>query len=90
MKALTRTLLLLAGLVASGVAIHRIYRSHLRTWMLTWGATPAEATDSLPGDDLLEAADIVATRAIEIDAPPCDKLECDRLLPARGQFPPAL
>ena len=70
MRTLARTLLLLAGLVASGVAIHRIYRSHLRTWVLTWGATPAEAAGSLPGDDLLEAADIVATRAIEIDAPP--------------------
>ena len=70
MKALARTLLLLASLLASAVAIDRLYRSQLRTWVLTWGATPAEAAGSLPGDDLLEAADIVATRAIEIDAPP--------------------
>ena len=38
---------------------------------LTWGATSEEATAPLPGDDLLAAADIVATpRAIRIDAPP--------------------
>jgi hypothetical protein len=70
MKTLARTLLLLASLLASAVAIDRLYRSQLRTWVLTWGATPAEAAGSLPGDDLLDAADIVATRAIEIDAPP--------------------
>ena len=70
MRTLARTLLMLAGLVASAVAIDRLYRSHLRTWLLTWGATPAEAADTLPGDELLESPDIVATRAIEIDAPP--------------------
>jgi hypothetical protein len=32
-------------------------------------ATAAEATRRLPGDDLLDPADIVATRAIGIDAP---------------------
>ena len=38
--------------------------------MLTWGATSSEAGARLPGDELLEEADGVATRAIEIDAPP--------------------
>jgi hypothetical protein len=38
--------------------------------VLTWGATAEEAAMALPGDDLLENADIVATRAIGIDAPP--------------------
>ena len=37
--------------------------------MLTWGATAEEAARGLPGDELLEPADIVATRAITIDAP---------------------
>jgi hypothetical protein len=37
---------------------------------LTWGATADEAARPLPGDDLLGAADIVATRAIGIEAPP--------------------
>jgi hypothetical protein len=37
--------------------------------VLTWGATDEEAGSSLPGDELLEAADGITTRAIEIDAP---------------------
>jgi len=41
----------------------------LRTRVLTWGATPAEAEARLPGDELLEDADGTATRAIAIDAP---------------------
>jgi hypothetical protein len=36
---------------------------------LTWGATADEAAARLPGDELLEDADGVATRAITIDAP---------------------
>jgi hypothetical protein len=41
----------------------------LRRPILTWGATDAEAASRLPGDELLEDADGVSTRAIEIDAP---------------------
>jgi hypothetical protein len=41
----------------------------LRRRILTWGATEAEAKSRLPGDDLLEDADDIATRAIEIRAP---------------------
>lgn len=41
----------------------------LRRRILTWGATETEAASRLPGDELLEAADGVATRAISIDAP---------------------
>ena len=36
---------------------------------MNWGATDAEADARLPGDELLEHADGVATRAITIDAP---------------------
>jgi hypothetical protein len=46
-----------------------LYRRLLRQPILTWGATEAEATSRLPGDELLEDADGVSTRAIEIDAP---------------------
>jgi hypothetical protein len=46
------------------------YRRFLRTPILTWGATADEAAARLPGDELLEDADGVATRAITIDAPP--------------------
>jgi hypothetical protein len=46
-----------------------IYWRWFRRPVLTWGATAAEADGGLPGDELLEHADGVATRAIEIDAP---------------------
>jgi hypothetical protein len=41
----------------------------LRRPVLTWGATSEEAVSRLPGDELLEDADGVSTRAITIDAP---------------------
>lgn len=47
-----------------------VYQALLRRPILTWGATDDEAGARLPGDELLEAADGVATRVIEIDAPP--------------------
>jgi len=60
---LPRAALLLAGLGA-------LYARLLRAPILTWGATDAEAGARLPGDELLENAHGVATRAIEVDAPP--------------------
>lgn len=45
------------------------YRAILRNAILTWGATRAEATRRLPGDELLERADGVATRAIDVSVP---------------------
>jgi hypothetical protein len=41
----------------------------MRRPILTWGATTEEAGSRLPGDELLEEADGVSTRAITIDAP---------------------
>lgn len=49
-----------------------LYRTLLRQPILTWGATEAEAMSRLPGDELLEDADGVSTRAIEIGAPAAD------------------
>ena len=46
-----------------------VYALFLRRPTLTWGATDEEATARLPGDELLEDADGIATRAIDIDAP---------------------
>ncbi len=60
---------LLRGLLAV-VGLGVVYLGLLRRRILTWGATNAEAAARLPGDELLEEADGVATRAIEIDAPP--------------------
>ena len=56
------------ALVLAG-AFAALYQLVLRRPILTWGATEAEATSRLPGDELLERADGVATRAIGIDAP---------------------
>jgi hypothetical protein len=63
------TIKTLAGwaLAVGGGAV--VYRELLRQPILTWGATPEEAGARLPGDELLEDADGVATRAITIDAP---------------------
>jgi hypothetical protein len=46
-----------------------LYGLLLRRPILNWGATHSEARALLPGDELLEDADGVATRAITIDAP---------------------
>jgi len=47
-----------------------LYTRVLRKSILNWGATDEEASPPLPGDELLEHADGVSTRAIDIDAPP--------------------
>jgi len=46
-----------------------LYLALLRSPVLTWGATDAEAAATLPGDELLPDADGCSTRAITIDAP---------------------
>jgi hypothetical protein len=51
------------------VALGALYLRVLRRPILTWGATEAEVAARLPGDELLEDADGVATRAISIAAP---------------------
>ena len=55
--------------LAGGGAGLVLYEALLRRAVLTWGASKAEADSRLPGDELLEEADRVATRAIEIRAP---------------------
>jgi hypothetical protein len=57
------------ALAAAATAAAFLYRKLLRQPILTWGATAEEAAARLPGDELLEDADGVATRAITIDAP---------------------
>ena len=57
---------LVFGAIAAGAVL---YRRLLRGAVLNWGATDREAHGRLPGDELLEQADGVATRAITIDAP---------------------
>jgi hypothetical protein len=58
------------GVALGSIAVAAmLYRLLLRRPILNWGATDAEANARLPGDELLEDADGVATRAITIDAP---------------------
>ena len=56
--------------IAVATALCALYQLGLRGRVLNWGATEAEAAARLPGDELLEQADGVSTRAIAIDAPP--------------------
>ena len=46
-----------------------VYSRLLRRRILTWGATEGEAGSRLRGDELLQDADGVSTRAVWIDAP---------------------
>jgi len=57
------------GAVLAGVAA-LVYFRFLRDWHLHWGATEQEAHGEVAGDDLMPDPDIVATRVVEIDAPP--------------------
>jgi hypothetical protein len=66
----TQALLKRAGVALGSIgAVALLYRLLLRRPIMNWGATDAEANARLPGDELLEEADGVATRAITIDAP---------------------
>jgi hypothetical protein len=56
-----------AALVLAAVGV--LYQRLLRKPILEWGATAEEAQARLPGDELLEDADGLATRAITVDAP---------------------
>ena len=44
----------------------------MRAWHLRWGATDAEVTEPMPGDELVPSAAFCATRALSIDAPPSE------------------
>jgi hypothetical protein len=64
------TLLRHGGVTLGSIGLATLlYWLLVRRRILNWGATAAEADARLPGDELLEHADGVATRAITIDAP---------------------
>ena len=63
-----RTLLFGTAATAAGAAAAYVYA--VRPWWRAWGVDPDESTMELPGDDLVADANIVETRAIDIDAPP--------------------
>ena len=68
-RGVRRGLCFAAGEVAIAGSMAVLSYSLWRPWCLTWGATSEEAAQRLPGDDLLENADIVSTRAISVAAP---------------------
>jgi len=51
------------------VALGAVYARFVRKPILNWGATAEEASARLPGDELLEVTDGIATRAIDVAAP---------------------
>jgi hypothetical protein len=59
----------LRSLAASALAAYALAG---RRWQLRWGASSREVTARLPGDDLVEDPDLLATRAITIRARPVD------------------
>ncbi|MCK2217331.1 SRPBCC family protein [Actinomadura sp. ATCC 31491] len=61
-RALLRPLAVTAALAA--------YLLFVRPRLLRWGATPEEAGEALPGDELVPRPHVVATRAVTVDAPP--------------------
>src|ERR1700687_6213105 len=56
------------ALAGTGV-LGALYGPLFRRPIVTWGATDAEAVARVPGDELLEDADGITTRATTIDAP---------------------
>lgn len=55
--------------ITLGIAV-AAYVTLVRPWYRHWGATDAEATSALPGDDLVPDAGYQTTRALTIQAPP--------------------
>jgi hypothetical protein len=58
------------GLVIAGAAAVAFYFRSAGQWHLHWGAAEQEVSGPAAGDELMPDPDIVATRAVEIDAPP--------------------
>jgi hypothetical protein len=64
----TNLLKTFAGAAALSGAL-AAYNYKIRPWHLRWGATDAELTEILPGDEVKPDAGIQVTHAITIDAP---------------------
>ena len=56
--------------IGTAATLGAAYVLGLRRRMLRWGATHAEASGSLPGDEVVPRAALLATRAVDIAAPP--------------------
>jgi hypothetical protein len=72
MENCNKTKLLKGGMLGAGlagIAALAAYIYAVRPWHLRWGATPEEATEPLPGDELVPYPKATATHAITINAP---------------------
>jgi hypothetical protein len=67
LKTLAIILICIVAALAIGFAA---FKFAIRPWYLRWGATDAELTKSLPGDELLPQPAVIQTNAITIQAPP--------------------
>ncbi len=61
---------LIAGFVAAVAVIAAVGAWRSTRWWRTWGVRPVDSTTDLPGDDLVEGAQVTDTRGITIAAPP--------------------
>lgn len=59
-------------LLLAALATILVYVFVVRPWQLTWGATKAEASQTMTGDEIMVKPHFVATRAIDIAAPPAE------------------
>lgn len=67
---LAHILLFLSWFGVLALALVITYVMAIRPWHLRWGASDEEASQYLPGDDLVVLPQLQATHAITIDAPP--------------------
>lgn len=54
------------------IVVIPVYFFVIRPWQLTWGATKAEVPEHWVGDGIVQKPHFVATRAIDIAAPPAE------------------
>ena len=56
--------------IAAGALLVGVYLRWVRPWELRWGATDVEVALRAAGDELVRDPNLVATRAVTVDAPP--------------------
>jgi hypothetical protein len=58
------------GWLIAAVVLVALYFGGIRDYLMTWGATPEEASRYMAGDEMLVDPTLNATRVVEIKAPP--------------------
>jgi hypothetical protein len=60
---------IILAILAAGIFLVALYWWVARPWYAHWGATAAELTMKLPGDDIAAGANMVSTRTVTVHAP---------------------